>query len=187
VTGLDPDKVMPAKGPRLTPEQIGLLRAWIDQGLEWPEGVVFRRAPQAPLEARRPEIKLARTRSGSANPIDRVLEPYFVKHRFAPPRLVSDRIFARRVYLDLIGVLPTPGELEGFLKDKRPDKRAQLVQRLLGDHQRYAEHWLTFWNDALRNDYKGTGYIDGGRKQISEWLFRALAQNLPYDQFVAQL
>jgi mono/diheme cytochrome c family protein len=187
VAGLDPDKVMPAKGPKLTADQIGLVRAWIDQGLEWPEGLAFRRAPQAPLFPRRPEIPVARARSGSANPIDRWLEPYFAKHNFTPPPPVSDRIFARRVYLDVIGLLPSPEDLEAFLKDKRTDKRARLVQKLLADNQRYAEHWLTFWNDALRNDYRGTGYIDGGRKQISEWLFRSLAQNVPYDQFVSQL
>ena len=46
---------------------------------------------------------------------------------------------------------------------------------------------MTFWNDALRNDYRGTGYIDGGRKQITSWLYAALATNMPYDRFVAQL
>ncbi|OYU97883.1 MAG: hypothetical protein CFE26_28525, partial [Verrucomicrobiales bacterium VVV1] len=46
---------------------------------------------------------------------------------------------------------------------------------------------MTFWNDLLRNDYKGTGYIDGGRKPITSWLYTALARNVPYDRFVAQL
>ncbi len=58
---------------------------------------------------------------------------------------------------------------------------------MLGRKRAYAEHWLTFWNDALRNDYRGTGYIDGGRKQITDWLYSALATNMPYDRFVAQL
>ena len=74
-----------------------------------------------------------------------------------------------------------------FLPDAAPDKRAQLVRRLLADREGYAEHWLTFWNDLLRNDYKGAGFIDGGRKQISGWLYHALATNLPYDRFVAEL
>ena len=78
-------------------------------------------------------------------------------------------------------------ELAAFLADASPDKRAQLVAKLLADRQNYAEHWLTFWNDLLRNDYRGTGFIGGGRKQITGWLYTALARNLPYDQFVAQL
>ncbi|PYM11664.1 MAG: hypothetical protein DME18_13390 [Verrucomicrobia bacterium] len=100
---------------------------------------------------------------------------------------MSDRAFARRVYLDAIGLLPTPEELNEFLADKQPDKRGKLVKRLLADNRRYAEHWLTFWNDALRNDYRGTGYIDGGRKQITDWLYSALATNMPYNEFVREL
>jgi Protein of unknown function (DUF1553)/Protein of unknown function (DUF1549) len=91
------------------------------------------------------------------------------------------------VYLDAIGLLPTPAELQAFLADSRPGKRERLVHTLLADDRRYAEHWLTFWNDLLRNDYQGTGYIDGGRAQISAWLYAALANNVPYDGFVGSL
>ena len=63
------------------------------------------------------------------------------------------------------------------MADRQAGKRARLVARLLADDRRYAEHWLTFWNDLLRNDYRGTGYIDGGRKQITAWLYAALANN----------
>ena len=58
-------------------------------------------------------------------------------------------------------------QLHAFLADDDPAKREQLVDELLADNRAYAEHWLSFWNDLLRNDYAGTGYIDGGRKQIS--------------------
>jgi hypothetical protein len=61
------------------------------------------------------------------------------------------------------------------------------VQNLLGRDRPYAEHWLSFWNDLLRNDYSGTGYIDGGRKQITGWLYKSLLENKPYDQFVREL
>src|SRR5262249_41271212 len=88
---------------------------------------------------------------------------------------------------DVIGMLPTPEELRAFLADRRPDRRARLTRRLLNDNQRYAEHWLSFWNDLLRNDYAGTGYIDGGRTQITGWLYNALATNMPYLPFVAKL
>ena len=87
----------------------------------------------------------------------------------------------------MIGLLPPPDELRAFIADRRTNKRERLVERLFADRVRYAEHWISFWNDALRNDYRGTGYIDGGRLQISEWLFRALVENRPYDRFVAEL
>jgi Protein of unknown function (DUF1553)/Protein of unknown function (DUF1549) len=51
----------------------------------------------------------------------------------------------------------------------------------------YAEHWLSFWNDLLRNDYQGTGYIDGGRKPVTAWLYQALVSNKPYDEFAREL
>ena len=57
-------------------------------------------------------------------------------------------------------------QLDEFLVDRTADKRLALVKRVLSDDLNYADHWLTFWNDLLRNDYKGTGYIDGGRLQM---------------------
>ena len=93
----------------------------------------------------------------------------------------------RRLTLDVLGELPSPSDVRAFVADRAPDKRERLVARLLADQRRYAEHWLSFWNDLLRNDYRGTGYIDGGRRQITAWLYAALANNLPYDQFVASL
>lgn len=185
VAGLDPDRVMPAKGPRWTPEQVGVLRAWIDQGAPWPEGVTLGRGVQARLAPR--PVELPPVESPSANPVDRLLAPYFERHGFTPPSAVADRVFVRRVYLDTIGLLPTPEQRRAFMRDPDPDKRTALVRQLLGDRQRYAEHWLSFWNDCLRNDYQGTGYIDGGRKQITPWLYEALAKNLPFDQFVTRL
>src|SRR5206468_5845995 len=83
--------------------------------------------------------------------------------------------------------LPTPEQLDAVLADPSADKRRQLIARLLDDRQGYAEHWLTFWNDLLRNDYAGTGYIDGGRKAITGWLYQALLENKPYDRFVREL
>ena len=77
--------------------------------------------------------------------------------------------------------------MASFAVERQSDKRDKLVRELLSDDVAYAEHWLTFWNDLLRNDYRGTGYIDGGRENITAWLYAALANNLPYDRFVAAL
>ena len=69
------------------------------------------------------------------------------------------------------------------MTSKRKDKIGELLERDLD----YADHWMTFWNDLLRNDYAGTGFIDGGRKQITGWLYESLKSNKPYDQFVREL
>jgi mono/diheme cytochrome c family protein len=185
VSGLDPESVMPKKGKKLTPEQVGLVRAWIDQGMAWPDQITFFKHEPANLRAH-PEIQPP-ANPKFANPLDRYVDRYFAQKKIAWPQPVNDRAYARRVWLDAIGLLPPADELEAFVADAAPDKRERLVQRLLGDSQRYAEHWLTFWNDLLRNDYRGTGYIDGGRKPITPWLYSALVHNLPYDKFVAEL
>jgi hypothetical protein len=183
VAGIDPDSVMPKKGSRWTPEQVGLLRRWIDQGMAWDAGVTF--AKPEPLNLKpNPGILAGVT---AANPIDPVLSGYFERHKVPSPTSIGDAQFARRVYLDTVGLLPTPEAQDSFVADPAPDKRRALVKRLLADNRGYAEHWLTFWNDLLRNDYKGTGFIDGGRRQISGWLYSALLQNKPFDQFVREL
>jgi hypothetical protein len=182
VMGFDPDNVMPRKGTKLSREQISLLRAWIDQGMKWDGDFSFARAESLNLKPRRPALP-----TGNAKPMDRLLESYFAANRIKPARLVDDRTFARRVYLDVIGLLPPPDALEKFVADKSRDKRTQLVRRLLAGNEDYALHWMSFWNDMLRNDYKGTGYIDGGRKQITQWLYSSLETNKSYDRFVAEL
>lgn len=143
-------------------------------------------AADNPVAPRRPEVPSVDDPSVS-NPIDRFLHPYYQQHNFSPGTLVTDEVFARRVSLDLTGLLPAQDQLEEFLADRSPDKRSKLVRRLLDDRRAYAEHWMTFWNDALRNAYRGTGFIDDGRSQITGWLYRALYENKPYNQFVHEL
>jgi mono/diheme cytochrome c family protein len=181
VAGLEPDMVMPRKGSRLTADQIGVLRAWIDQGAVWDPQVSFARA--APLNVAR---RTPSPPSTSAAGIDAYLAPYFTRHAIAPSA-ADDATFIRRVTLDALGVLPAPAEVQAFTASRARGRHRRLIARLFADDRRYAEHWLSFWNDLLRNDYRGTGYIDGGRRQITAWLYAALANNLPYDRFVEAL
>ncbi len=186
VAGKVPGKVMPPKGARLTPGEVAVLRAWVDAGLPFGAGSAAA-AWQPVLSPRRPRLPDQAPGSGLAHPVDRLLQPYFRQHRVRHAAPVDDRSYARRVYLDLIGMLPTAAELRAFLMDRDPEKRAHLARRLLADERRYTEHWLSFWSDLLRSDYVGTGYIDGGRAPIVRWLYQALLANKPYDRFVAEL
>jgi hypothetical protein len=186
LTSDEEDYRMPPEGPRLSAREVGLVRAWIDQGVKWESGFSFKRpAYVAPLKLR--TIELPPARPGRDHPIDRIIDAYYAKHGVTPPEPLDDAAFARRLFLDVIGLLPPPRELEAFLGDASADKRATLARRVLDDRRAYADHWLTFWNDLLRNDYAGTGYIDGGRKQISAWLYQSLVDNTPYDRFVREL
>ena len=179
------DDAMPTKGKRLTEHDIEVLEYWIKQGAPWPSGAEKSIYKVAALEPRLPA--LPDSTAGLTNPVDRFVNAYFQKHKVAWKAVVDDRTYLRRVYLDVIGLLPPPDKLKTFVADTRPDKRELLVKELLSRNTDYAQHWLTFWNDALRNDYTGTGYITGGRFDITNWLYTSLKTNKPYNQFVREL
>lgn len=179
-------EAMPSKGKALTEKEIATLQFWIRNGAPWPDNIdeksVFRLAEMAP---RRPDVPVEE--NGLANLIDRFVNIYFKDKKLEWKSAVGDRLYIRRVYLDIIGLLPSPEEVSAFVADGASDKREKLARQLLNRNDDYAQHWLTFWNDALRNDYTGTGYITGGRFAITDWLYESLRSNKPYDVFVREL
>ncbi|RCR68323.1 DUF1549 domain-containing protein [Larkinella punicea] len=179
------DDAMPTKGKRLTDKEIAILEFWIKQGAPWPSGTEKSIYRVAALEPRMPAIPAAT--GDLVNPVDRFVNVYFQKNKVAWKTVVDDRTYLRRVYLDVVGLLPTPDKIASFTADTRPNKREILVTELLNRNEDYAQHWITFWNDALRNDYSGTGYITKGRFDITKWLYSSLKTNKPYNQFVREL
>lgn len=187
VNSADPDNQMPPQGlPRLSAEELKTLTRWIESGLAWEPGFTFSEPSYEPPTLPR-TVSLPPASADLENPIDRIVNRHFSESGQTWPAPISDSMFLRRSFEDLIGLLPTPQQLEHFLADSASDKRTQQIDRLLEERQAYAEHWLTFYNDLLRNDYSGTGFITGGRKQISGWLYASLVENKPYDQFVREL
>lgn len=178
--------VMPSKGQPLSKQEKELLALWIEKGAPWPDNApqqsIYRVAELAP---RRPN--LPNPKNGLSNPIDLWVNDYFEKNGLEWNEQIDDRTYLRRIYLDIIGLIPSPEDLNEFLEDPRENKRTIWLQELLDRDQDYATHWLTFWNDALRNDYTGTGYITNGRFNITDWLYKSLESNKPYDQFVKEL
>lgn len=186
ITSKDPELVMPQKSFPLDEKQIATIKKWIDEGAVWEAGFSFKPpAYVAPLKPRK--IILPVAVKGREHPIDRIVDAHFSANKLTPPQPLDDAAFLRRVHLDLVGQLPAPSELDAFLADKSEHKRDAAIRKLLEDNRAYADHWFTFWNDLLRNDFVGTGYIDGGRKPITVWLYNALAANKPYDAFVREL
>jgi uncharacterized membrane protein len=180
------EDLMPDKEKKLSDADIAVIEFWIKKGAPWPEGTdsqpAFRLAELAP---RNPTLPAAQ--GDITNPIDRWTNQYFQKNKTAWPAVVDDKIFIKRVYLDIIGLLPKPSELDAFMKDTSADKRNKWIRQLLNREDDYTMHWLSFWNDALRNDYTGTGYITRGRRNITDWLYKSIKSNKPYDQFVKEL
>jgi hypothetical protein len=179
---------MPRDELPLAPEEVALIKLWIDQGARATPAAPPAPQPwEAPLALERPHVPEARWPAWTA-PIDRYVSTYLAGRGVAEPPLVSDAAFARRVYLDVWGLLPTPAEMQAFLADAAPDKRTRLIETLLADGDKYAEHWISLWNDLLRNEDGVTYFSESAsRKSITDWLLASLRTNLRYDRFVTKL
>ena len=181
----DPEFRMPPeeKDP-LNKDEINVLSNWIKEGLIWPEGFTLGKVNRrAPLKLK--EVRLPFPES-EVHPIDQ----FMISHLGETGNRISERTewhrWLRKASLDIIGLLPQQEFREKFY-DKGWSSIPEAVDYLLNQNEDYAGHWLSYWNDWLRNDYKGTGFIDGGRKQITEWLFSSLYENKSYDKFVSEL
>lgn len=184
VTSEDPDERMPPEGEPLSDKQLAMLQSWLKQDVPWEAGFSFKaQSYVARLKPRRPTLPV----DFDGNPVDYWVDSYRASRDLVQPHAISDAQFLRRVYMDLGGLLPTLDEQAQYFALAPEVRRETVIDSLLNDEQRYAEHWLTFWNDHLRNDYRGTGFIDGGRQQITSWLYDALRTNKRYDKFVKEL
>src|ERR1051326_7271023 len=191
VTVLDPETVMPPRGERLTAAQIGLLRAWIDQGAAWVDVAVAAAADKrnhwAFKPPTRPPLPVVKHKSWVRNPID-----YFVLARLEKENLSTaspaDRAtLIRRLSLDLIGLPPTPKEEDAFLADRRPDAYERLVEHLLASPH-YGERWGRTWLDLAPQAYTNGLEKDRPRSiwPYRDWVIQAFNRDLPYDRFVIE-
>jgi mono/diheme cytochrome c family protein len=215
VAGLDPDMKMPAKGDPLTAAEIGLLRAWIDQGAVWPES--YGAAKRDPLDwwslkpITPPQIpggitsNISRSRGiplrgttgeniqwpggrAATNPIDAFILAKLAEKRLAPSPMADARTLCRRLYFDLTGLPPTPEEIEAFAADKDPSAYEHLVDRLLAS-PRYGERWARHWLDVVH--YGDTHGYDKDKPRPHAWpyrdyVIRAFNEDKPYARFVEE-
>src|SRR5438093_6075403 len=148
---------MPLGRPVLSAGEIATIRLWIDEGArETTTSAAAKPKWEASLALERPAMPDVVWRDWSTS-IDRFVARYLSENGGPTPPLIGDAAFARRAYLDVWGLLPPPEDLQAFLADASADKRSALVDRLLADNDKYAEHWISFWNDVLRND-EGVNY-----------------------------
>jgi len=104
-----------------------------------------------------------------------------------PANLCSDEVFVRRVYLDVIGTLPTPQEVRQFLSDRNPDKRRALIDRLL-EREEFADYWAMKWSDLLRVKAEfPVNLWPNAAQAYHRWIRTSIKQNLPYDRFVREM
>lgn len=118
------------------------------------------------------------------NFIDELVDQKLEKLNIQPSNLCDDATYLRRVYLDLIGTLPTPDEAREFLNDQRPNKRVLLVEKLF-QRPEFADYWALQWADLLRVDRLALGHK--GSYEFYAWIRDSFRENKPYDQFTREL
>ncbi len=188
VADLEPDSIMPPKGEPLTAAQIGLLRAWIDQGAKWPETAVAKGPDKRNHWAFKPPVRPAvppvSNKKWARNPIDNYVLARLEKENLKPSPEADRITLIRRLTLDLTGLPPTIAEVDAFVSDKRPDAYERVVERLLAS-KHYGERWGRHWLDLAR--YADTnGYEKDRPRSIwpyRDWVISAFNRDLPYDQF----
>jgi len=182
ITSDDPDEVMPppkSKKP-LSSKQIDLLRRWVAEGAKWESHWSY----ALPASVPPPSVQ---DRRWPRNPIDHFVLARLEREGLHPSPEADRATLIRRVSLDLIGLPPTPGEVDAFENDCKPGAYERVVDRLLASPhhgERQARPWLDQARYADTNGYEK----DGGRSiwPYRDWVIRALNQDLPFDQFTVE-
>jgi len=179
VTSTDPDERMPpAKtGKTLSDAQKQMLRRWIEQGATWEQQWSL-------VPPSRPALPQVKNAKWARNPIDAFVLARLEADGLEPAPQADRPTLIRRVSLDLIGLAPTPAEVEAFVNDKSADAYAKVVDRLLAS-PRYGEHRARYWLDAAR--YGDTHGIHNDNYvelwPYRDWVINAFNHNEPFDQF----
>jgi mono/diheme cytochrome c family protein len=194
VAGDDPDKVMPPKGDRLTAEQVGLLRAWIDQGAVWPESADAAskgdpaKTHWAFQPIRRPSLPPVKNAAWVRSPIDAFVLAKLESLGIEPSPEADRPTLIRRLSFDLLGLPPTPEEVDRFVNDTRSDAYEQLVERLL-QSPHFGERWGRHWLDLARYA-DSDGYEKDSPRPFAwryrNWVIDALNRDMPFDRFTIE-
>ena len=175
------ERMPPAKtGKRLTPQQISLLRQWVEQGAPWSNHWAF-------IAPNRPALPKVADAAWPASPMDYFILARLEKAGLHPTPEADRTTLLRRVTLDLTGLPPTPAEVDAFLADASPEAYERVVGRLL-ESPRYGEHMARYWLDAARYGDTHGLHLDNYREiwPYRDWVIRAFNQNKPYDRFLIE-
>ena len=194
VTHRNEDLQMPPGDP-LAEAQIADLRRWVRMGMPWPNEF---RLP-ANLDPRQhwsyqpitsPPLPEVTNRSWPRTDIDRFVLARLEENQLSPSNEARQTTFIRRLYLDVLGIPPTPNEVRRFLEDPRQDAYARLVDRVLASPQlgpRWARHWMDVARYADNKGY--VFYLNrefGWSYTYRDYLIEAFNKDLPFDEFVLQ-
>ncbi len=193
VSGLEPDRTMPPDpDDRLSAQEIGLLRAWIDQQAAWPgpDGAESDDRPAvnhwAFLPIRSPEPPFAA--SGSSHPIDAFIVQSLRARGLTGSDEANRRQLIRRLWLDIAGLPPKPEDVRKFLEDTEEGAYERLVEQVLNSPH-YGERWARYWLDLVR--FAETNGYETNRERPNAWpwrdyVIRSLNSDKPYNQFLRE-
>jgi mono/diheme cytochrome c family protein len=194
IAGLDEEiGLMPpdGMGTPLTPAEIGLVRAWIDQGANWPDSAGAALAGSdhwafQPVK-RHPLFGVADS-AWPSSAIDAFVLARLEQEKLQPSPPASRETLLRRAYLDLVGLLPSPNDVEAFASSTDLDAYERTVDRLLASPH-YGERWGRYWLDQAR--YADSDGYEKDRPRPFAWRYRdwvidALNADMPFDQFTVE-
>ena len=189
VAGLGGVERMPMGRTPLSDAQIGLIRAWIDQGADWPYAAsvatVAVKKHWAFIPPEQPPVPQVLHSPWPRNPIDSFVLARLKEEGITPSRPADRVTLLRRLSLDLIGLPPTPEEVDAFVADTSANAYEKQVDRLLRSPH-YGERWARMWLDAARYG-DSNGYEKDLPREVwhyRDWVIDALNRDMPYQEFI---
>jgi hypothetical protein len=175
----DPKRRMPppSTGRTITPQQIELVKRWIEEGAEWKMHWAYEKPQRAPLPA-------VKNRKWVKNAIDHFVMAKLEQEKVTPNSEADRVTLLRRLSFDLTGLPPTPAEVDAFVKDKSANAYEKQVDRLLASPH-YGERMAMPWLDMARYADTHGFHIDSHRDMWPwrDWVIKAFNTNLPFDRF----
>ena len=194
VRGEEAGKLMPPdEANRLSRDEIELLRTWIDQGVVWPgpDGADEELAEKIDHWSFQPVRRTpppAMNDPWIANGIDAFILQKQTAHSLSPNPQAARAELIRRMSLDMLGLPPTPEDVQAFVADRDPQAVQKLVERMLSSPH-YGERWSRYWLDLVR--FAETNGYETNRERPNAWpyrdyVIRSLNEDKPYDQFLKE-
>jgi hypothetical protein len=189
ITSNDPEVRMPYKEEPLSKEEIAILRQWIKEGAQWGDHWAY--LPPRPVAVPNSgEVLSGFSVDGkdwAKNEIDHFILKRLEEEDLTPSPEADKPTLIRRLYMDVIGLPPTPAQAEKFIKDERPDAYSRVVDELLASPH-FGEKWASWWLDMARySDTKGYEK-DAGRTiwRYRDWVIKAFNADMPFDRFTTE-
>jgi len=191
ITSTDLAKRMPPGGKPLTETQVASIKSWIAAGAPWPDELAGKETFDTHwsfVPIKRPEVPPVKDKARVRNPVDAFLLARLEKHGSTFSRQADRHTLIRRLYLDLVGLPPTPVEVNVFVRDERPDWYERTVDRLLASPhfgERWGRHWLDLARFAESDGYENDR-LRPDAWRFRDWVIDAFNRDLPFDQFTIQ-